>query len=136
MADTDRFAALDGVRGCAVLGVVVAHSFSFAAWETTRWRYWTPGSVGVEVFFVLSGFLIAGILWRARERGEDVRYIWRAFLLRRALRIFPLAYVALLVCWLIGMPGMRQTPIPYLTYTTNWHFVDQARFDPDSGHFC
>jgi peptidoglycan/LPS O-acetylase OafA/YrhL len=69
---------LDGLRAFAVAGVLCYHGS--LAWAQ-------GGFLGVDMFFVLSGFLITGILWRARERGEDVRYIWRAFLLRRALRI-------------------------------------------------
>jgi peptidoglycan/LPS O-acetylase OafA/YrhL len=90
---------LDSVRGVAVLMVVLYHGF---AWSyplegsnglaklillTTR-----PGWLGVELFFVLSGFLITGILLETRNQRD----FYRRFYIRRGLRILP-AYFALLL---------------------------------------
>lgn len=75
-----RYPGLDGVRAIAVLLVFSVHTISV----------WTLniGWVGVQVFFVLSGFLITGILYDSREQPNR----WRNFYTRRALRIFPLYY--------------------------------------------
>jgi peptidoglycan/LPS O-acetylase OafA/YrhL len=81
------YPALDGLRAIALLMVFFAHYIELP------WG-WT----GVEVFFVLSGFLITGILFDTRDTPHRVRN----FYLRRTLRIFPLYYgVALIVllCW-------------------------------------
>jgi peptidoglycan/LPS O-acetylase OafA/YrhL len=91
--------ALDGLRGLAVLIVVLLHLFGrgdhtvgnplIRAVAVVISFGWT----GVTLFFVLSGFLITGILWDTR--GDTDRM--RNFYLRRTLRIFPLYYGALLL---------------------------------------
>ena len=75
------------------------------------------GGAGVSLFFVLSGFLISGILWD----GYQHRDWWKRFYTRRSLRIFPLYYLALLfaaVVWLlIGVtPGTLSPLILYALY--------------------
>jgi peptidoglycan/LPS O-acetylase OafA/YrhL len=67
---------LDGIRGVAILCVLALHWFS---WYSPLFH---GGSVGVDVFFVLSGFIIITLLWRAAPA-------WGAFLRRRALRLYP-----------------------------------------------
>jgi peptidoglycan/LPS O-acetylase OafA/YrhL len=83
---------LDGLRAIAVLLVVAHHA-------------WTPqfsrGYVGVDVFFVISGFLITGILLREYEARRTIRFA--RFYLRRAIRLYP----ALLVCAaVVAIPGV------------------------------
>lgn len=86
---------LDGLRAVAVLAVC--------------WHHWTPrrfhaglnwGSLGVDLFFVLSGFLITGILLACRRLSESGRqsvgFTARRFYARRFLRIFPLYYAVLI----------------------------------------
>jgi len=79
------YPALNGLRGCAILMVFVAH-YGNTTPGLHRISNW--GSVGVDLFFVLSGFLITGILF---DTLHDERY-FRNFYIRRALRIFPLFY--------------------------------------------
>ena len=120
-----RHLALDGLRACAVAAVVVDHFGGYyvdSAWERFA-PLRDPGSTGVRVFFVLSGFLITGILADARARaaaqGHSCGRVWWAFVGRRALRIFPLAYLALAVAWFMGVPEMRAYPWVFLAYLTN-----------------
>lgn len=117
-----RIPSIDGLRAIAALLVVLYHSglYNFDAWSV----WWvTPGWVGVRLFFVLSGALISGLLFAAQddvERGAVTRsQAWRTFAIRRALRIFPLAYLAMLVAWLAGLPAMIESPWWHLTYTQN-----------------
>jgi peptidoglycan/LPS O-acetylase OafA/YrhL len=104
---TSRVHAFDGVRTIAVLGVLVQHGFL-----TNVNIVSSPGPIGVRLFFVLSGFLITGILIAARKEAEtagtSVGQVWRAFLLRRALRIFPLAYLAMIIAWMLGAQAMTE----------------------------
>jgi peptidoglycan/LPS O-acetylase OafA/YrhL len=80
------YPALDGLRAIAVLLVFTAHYFNLPPA-----LYW--GWTGVDMFFVLSGFLITGILFDSRDRPHR----FRIFYIRRTLRIFPLYYAALLL---------------------------------------
>jgi peptidoglycan/LPS O-acetylase OafA/YrhL len=89
--------ALDGVRGVAVLTVFIYHygggaqstnSLLHAIGETNK-----LGWAGVTLFFVLSGFLITGILWKS----IGTLHWWRTFFVRRCLRIFPLYYLVMLL---------------------------------------
>lgn len=83
--------ALDGLRGFAALGVVFSHIFpgnSHNAFEALLRRAFNFGAAGVDLFFVLSGFLITGILYDSLSETA----FFRKFYARRALRIFPLYY--------------------------------------------
>jgi peptidoglycan/LPS O-acetylase OafA/YrhL len=73
--------ALDGLRGVAVLAVIAYHAFAFPG----------GGFLGVELFFVLSGFLITTLL--LQERDESGGISLRAFYRRRALRLLPALFV-------------------------------------------
>lgn len=100
---TDHLPALDGVRGLAIFIVLFAHAAVYVPpgpWPSLSGRiYFTLcsfGWVGVDLFFVLSGFLITRILMEARETPG----YFRNFYARRALRIFPLYYGALAFLYL------------------------------------
>jgi peptidoglycan/LPS O-acetylase OafA/YrhL len=97
--------ALDGVRGLAILMVIGCHAFE-CDYESRGFvsRFVGEaihyGNIGVDLFFVLSGFLITGILF---DSLNDNGY-FRKFYARRALRIFPLYYGVLGVCLLLTYP--------------------------------
>lgn len=73
------------MRGVAVLAVVLFHAFPGA---------FGSGFLGVDVFFVVSGFLITGIILRGLERGE---FSFKAFYVRRAKRLLPASLTTLAV---------------------------------------
>lgn len=104
-------ATLDGVRGLAVLAVILFHSiYNFQPAnrvEAVVDPLFEAGWAGVDLFFVLSGFLITGILIRSKGRP---RY-YRNFMIRRALRIMPLYYVYVaLTLWVFPAVGIVSAP--------------------------
>ena len=124
----ERVPELDGIRGLAILSVVVWHyvALRFAP---------PPGSVlalfwpllaltwsGVDLFFVLSGFLIGGILLEHRESPN----YFQTFYARRVCRIIPLYYLLLLGCWIGICAGLAErspgwkwlfaNPMPFWSY--------------------
>src|SRR5690348_5198092 len=97
-----RIKELDGLRGIAIVMVLLFHMFAlpmrFQSWTgAAKWMATLtgPGRLGVDLFFVLSGFLITGLL--LDEKGKP--YALRTFFVRRALRILPLYYLVLVVIW-------------------------------------
>lgn len=131
--------ALDGVRGIAIL-VVLLHNLSIIeARETRLEKLWTvvveAGWVGVQLFFVLSGFLITGILLDDRARPDRLK----VFYLRRVVRIFPLYYVFLVLYFVVlppFFPALRR-PIGevvwYWVYLSNWSTLAYGLL-PGLGH--
>jgi peptidoglycan/LPS O-acetylase OafA/YrhL len=121
-----RIEGLDGLRGVSVLLVMLVHTGLVGC-----------GWIGVQIFFVLSGFLITRILLEAKQQGSARRYFGH-FYLRRSLRIFP-AYYGYLV--LVTLGAWLAQPVladglsriaPYLyTYTYNYGLL-LAENPPDS----
>jgi peptidoglycan/LPS O-acetylase OafA/YrhL len=93
---------LDGIRGLAVLGVIASHLFPGTPHSATSSAVaflFAFGATGVDLFFVLSGFLITGILY---DSLRDPHF-FRKFYARRVLRIFPLYYGVLIFCTIAGL---------------------------------
>lgn len=96
---TPFYPALDGLRTLAVALVFGVHLLP---------HYVPFGWMGVQVFFVLSGFLITGILYDTRNNAHR----FRDFYVRRSLRIFPLYYAVLLL--LLVVVGLTHGSVPHL----------------------
>lgn len=92
-----RYPALDGLRGVAISLVLLCHLWQFQ-----------QGWVGVDIFFVLSGYLITKILLTERESS----HYWRKFWLRRATRIVPPYLVTVGAAWVVF--GIPRVLWPYL----------------------
>lgn len=132
MENTKHIPELDGVRGIAI-ALVLLHHFALiiapiSLLEYVALKAFIPLWCGVNLFFVLSGFLITGIL--IDSKGLPNYFV--AFYIRRVLRIFPLYYGFLLVC-LLYVCATRFTLstrlnvewIWYFTYLYNWRAVVQ-----------
>jgi peptidoglycan/LPS O-acetylase OafA/YrhL len=86
---------LDGFRGIAIIAVIISH----AILDTPASKYFI-GKMGVEIFFVLSGFLITTLLLKESINTGSVSF--KNFFIRRSLRIIPVAYLFLLVLVLLN----------------------------------
>jgi peptidoglycan/LPS O-acetylase OafA/YrhL len=99
--DKSHIPALDGIRGLAIILVLVGHLADHFkpgnAITTAVQRILFAGWTGVDLFFVLSGFLITGILWDAKA---DTHYFLN-FYARRTVRIFPIYYFTLALIFLV-----------------------------------
>lgn len=120
---SSHYPGLDGLRGLAVLAVVLYHGG--VSWVQ-------GGFLGVEAFFVLSGFLITSLLVAEWRRSHTIEL--RAFWARRARRLLP--GLLCLVC-VIGIyyaaagpanavPGLRADGLATLLYAANWHQIAAA----------
>jgi peptidoglycan/LPS O-acetylase OafA/YrhL len=135
---------LDGVRGAAILFVLCAHGARFLPGQGTTIGHAAVvllnlGWCGVQLFFVLSGFLITRLLLAKKARARRTG-LFADFYARRALRIFPLYYVVLIVIfairWISGVNiGPRAGEMWwYLAYLQNWY--NAAGHIPEAvGHF-
>ena len=96
---TRHFPALDGLRGLAVLMVLAYHCPRLLLPGVEQVQ--KAGDTGVDVFFLLSGFLITMLLLRDRRgTGASTQNLLGHFYLKRVLRIFPLYYAAIGLYWL------------------------------------
>ncbi len=138
----ERLIALDGIRGLALIAVLLFH---FAATWVPRnpvdrvvLGVFNSGWAGVDLFFVLSGFLITGILLETRDRA----HYFRNFYARRTLRIFPLYYGILAAAMFVApaliprvrsmemLTTLRENAVWFWTYLINVRIAAVRSWDP------
>ena len=133
---------LDSLRALALFGVMIEHFVPESIYDSfiSSWQSASPiewGS-GVTLFFVISGFLITGILLRCRDiigaTKQSTVFTLQRFYIRRFLRIFPIYYLTLVVAAII-FKKVRSDFIWHLTYTTNIMVFVQDSFDAYATHF-
>ena len=109
---------IDGLRAIAVVAVILCHLN----------ESWLPGGfLGVDMFFVISGFLIGGIIYREASAGK---FSWKQFYLRRMRRILPAYFAVVICCLIIGAyiyapdsyewEKAKGTAIWSLPFVSNW----------------
>lgn len=121
-ANRTYYPALDGLRGLASLLVVIYHNFGFIN------HYFFFGWLGLDIFFVLSGFLITDILLSTLGKPHFLRN----FYVRRTLRVFPVYYLSLIL-FLVVLPHVPGIPVKFdyfvrnqawlWTYLQNWLYI-------------
>lgn len=122
---------IDGIRAIAVLAVIIAHSGI---------GFLPGGFAGVDVFFVISGYLISGIILRDLEAGK---FSFRKFYGRRARRIFPALFFMLLTvsiaAWALLTPSELKdysaSAFFSLAFLSNAYFMDFTSYFAPSAHF-
>lgn len=142
-----RLPELDGIRGCAILLVLFWHYFPCqipalihappGTLGAYLWPVFRLSRTGVDLFFVLSGFLIGGILLQHREKAS----YFTPFYVRRFFRIAPLYFAWLLLFYgLAALPLAHRAPwafgepFPawsYATFLQNFHMAVEERYGPN-----
>jgi peptidoglycan/LPS O-acetylase OafA/YrhL len=128
----------DSLRAIAVILVIISHWFS----KDHILNSLPNGKIGVDIFFVLSGFLITMILLESRNKSETSPILKstlvKFFYIRRTLRIFPVYYLTLFIL-IIFLKGMIDTNIQegfkyFVTYTTNFYYFGLKEFPGTLSH--
>ncbi len=139
--------ALDGLRGVAILLVLAVHLITMGGGmprtkiDRCLFQITQFGWSGVNLFFVLSGFLITGILYDAKGRSDGLKN----FYARRALRIFPL-YYGVVIAYFLLFPRLFPACVENVRgnwhyqawiwlYAVNWCMYFKAHGFPMLGHF-
>lgn len=117
---------LDALRAFAVIFVLFHHWLP----EKHLINYLPTGPMGVTLFFVLSGFLISGILFQNKDaikHGlQTPREVIKTFYIRRSLRIFPIYFIVIFFCWMFQVENIQNHIIWFITYTSNiLHFTTE-----------
>ena len=122
---------LDAFRFFAFMGVFIAHSYKI----DTEFFHRIPLGYGVNLFFVLSGFLITGILLDDREdlNLNKVKAL-RNFYIRRSLRIFPIYYGTVIFLYLIQFQNYEEITPWLLCYAANIHMWLQLPYMGSYNH--
>jgi len=119
---------IDGLRAVAVLGVVIYHAFPFLI---------PGGFIGVDIFFVISGYLISGILYKGHKAGNLSPFSFREFYARRIRRLFPalitMLALTLVYGWLILLPDEFEQLCKHAASGTL--FIQNIVFWQESGYF-
>ena len=116
---------IDGLRAVAVLGVVIYHAFPWMI---------PGGFIGVDIFFVISGYLISGILYKGHKSGN---FSFKEFYARRIRRLFPALITMLVITiaygWVILLPDEFQQLGKHVASGTL--FIQNIVFWQESGYF-
>jgi peptidoglycan/LPS O-acetylase OafA/YrhL len=134
--------ALDGLRFFAFLLVFFFHALQWSPWG--QWPIIRFGYLGVPIFFVLSGFLIGGILLDLKDKtrpGFGLGAKLKTFYIRRALRIFPVYYLFIGILAVLLVLSRRPDPVMndsffwHLSYLTNFRSFAVGMDRIRQGHF-
>jgi len=128
----NRIKQLDSIRAIAILLVMMHHA---PLGPVTIFLSACP--LGANTFFVLSGFLITGILLKEQKNagsGISRLTVFRNFLIRRALRIFPLYFLTIFLLLFLAGSGDKSRFIYFFTFTSNFYFFSIKAWDHQTAH--
>ncbi|MDA8745972.1 acyltransferase [Rubripirellula amarantea] len=121
---------IDSLRSISVIMVMWSH------WMPLHYQLRLPwGHFGVQTFFVISGFLITGILLRAERGSSDGKCNIQHFYIRRALRILPAFYILLIALWFLDFGDTRESFLWHAFFLTNFWICFTNSFNTWLAHF-
>ncbi len=125
---------LDALRAIAVLMVIIFHWMPASHFLN---RYMPHGILGVTLFFVLSGYLITGILLQSKEmlsKGLPLKNAFIIFYARRSLRIFPVYYLFILLLLILHPAAIKPSLCWHVLYASNIYFWLHNAFAAQLSH--
>ena len=133
---------LDSLRALALFGVMFEHFVPESVYRSIlpSWKppYTLEWGSGITLFFVLSGFLITGILLRCRDiissNKQSIGFTLQRFYIRRCLRIFPIYYLTIAITAIL-FKQVRSEFFWHLTYTTNISVFVHDSYNEYATHF-
>ena len=128
---TSRSNGLDTLRTCAIVLVFMNHYMAFVSVEPTFGWFSSAGQMGVDLFFVLSGYLIGNQLFAGIAHQGKISISLTAFYARRALRTWPVFWVVLAAYFIFPTAmGGREPPAlwRFLTFTQNYQLQPGTAF--------
>lgn len=117
-----KFQGLDGLRAISMLMVIIAHASYNSPFKASY-----LGKTGVNIFFVISGFLITTLL--LKEKLINGRISLKNFYIRRALRIMPVVYLFLIVLFFLNI--IYRLGITPTSFITSFLFIKNSPFPKD-----
>jgi len=117
---TARFGQIDSLRFFAITTVLSAH-WMWSGSQLIDWTLW--GVRSLDLFFVISGFLITLGLIGAKEKPQTRERSLSKFYIRRFLRIFPIYYLTVFILWIFWHKQMAGSIGWYLLYLVNFHCI-------------
>jgi len=118
---------INGLRFIAIFLVLLEHFAPFIG------RPFLSGFYGVDLFFVISGFLVTLVLLKTKDKSFRKNYFH--FIGRRTLRIFPIYYLTILILFLINAPYIHYFLPSLLTYTFNYTIATKTQLQMPMGPF-
>ena len=118
MSDMKYYEKIDGLRFIAIFLVLIEHFAIFIG------RHISAGYFGVDLFFVISGFLISTILLKDNNNSFQKNYL--NFIGRRTLRIFPIYYLTILILYLLNLPVVKEEIFYLISYSYNYAWASSG----------
>jgi peptidoglycan/LPS O-acetylase OafA/YrhL len=125
--------SLDTLRAISVF-IVVFHHLPVLPFATPLSSIFN-GITGVDIFFIISGFLITTILLQAKQESSNLWFSLKSFYIRRFLRIFPLYYSVIILLYILNPHNYRNDFIYDLLYVSNFYMGYQGNFTSVTPHF-
>ena len=121
--NTGNIPGLNALRFFGAVSVVFLHIESYAFFVSMGWQTWHPlisGKTGVQLFYVISGFLITSLALDEISNNGNFNYL--SFLQRRALRLFPLYYLAIAVIAALTFAGLANVNAGGFAYAMSYTY--------------